>query len=298
MRLFPGPFSALRCLRLSPSSSPVAVDRTARVERAATVSPRSPLLGGAGLASARCGSVEVPLDRADPAAGTTKVAFALIPRRDARRPRKARCSSTPAAPARDDRQRRRDGEEFAPLLENRDLLLVDPRGTGRSDAAEVRGYAPGPRRRLRRRGRSVQGDRGVRARARRTRADVRQRRRRGRHRGGARQARPPPARPLGQLLRHLSHARLRGSPPRARPLDGPQRRVSDRLRPVGHGPRRRHAPRHRSRLRADAQLSRRRSAARPRRPRDTPARTTRCVQRRRGRPAVPRPHRRGRCSPR
>jgi hypothetical protein len=38
------------------------------------------------LPAARCGSVRVPLDRANPSLGTTDVAFALVPRRDASRP--------------------------------------------------------------------------------------------------------------------------------------------------------------------------------------------------------------------
>src|SRR3954453_22448441 len=36
--------------------------------------------------SAKCGSVTVALDRANPGLGTTQVAFAVLPRRDASRP--------------------------------------------------------------------------------------------------------------------------------------------------------------------------------------------------------------------
>src|SRR3954449_1866739 len=35
---------------------------------------------------ARCGTVTVPLDRANPGLGTTRVAFALVPRRESTRP--------------------------------------------------------------------------------------------------------------------------------------------------------------------------------------------------------------------
>ena len=35
---------------------------------------------------ARCGSVSVPVDRADPGLGTTSIGFAVVPRRDAGRP--------------------------------------------------------------------------------------------------------------------------------------------------------------------------------------------------------------------
>src|SRR3954470_19890300 len=38
------------------------------------------------LVRAQCGSVRVPLDRANPGLGTTRVAFALIRRRNAQRP--------------------------------------------------------------------------------------------------------------------------------------------------------------------------------------------------------------------
>src|SRR5262245_34638944 len=52
--------------------------------------PTSPTLtrcGGAlGTLGARCGSIRVPLDRTNPGAGTTSVAFALVPRRDSSRP--------------------------------------------------------------------------------------------------------------------------------------------------------------------------------------------------------------------
>jgi hypothetical protein len=37
----------------------------------------APCPGVPGLPSARCGSIEVPLDRANPSAGSTTVAFAL-----------------------------------------------------------------------------------------------------------------------------------------------------------------------------------------------------------------------------
>jgi pimeloyl-ACP methyl ester carboxylesterase len=91
------------------------------------------------LPTARCGSVEVPLDRANPAAGTTKVAFALVPRRNASAPSAGTLAFNPGGPG--DATIANAAETakmFGPLLDERDLLLVDPRGTGRSDALHCR----------------------------------------------------------------------------------------------------------------------------------------------------------------
>ena len=38
------------------------------------------------LARARCGTIRVPLDRVNPSLGTTRVAFAFLPRRETSRP--------------------------------------------------------------------------------------------------------------------------------------------------------------------------------------------------------------------
>ena len=87
------------------------------------------------LPTARCGSVEVPLDRANPAAGTTKVAFALVPRRNASAPSAGTLAFNPGGPGDPTIANAAEtAKMFAPLLDKRDLLLVDPRGTGRSDA--------------------------------------------------------------------------------------------------------------------------------------------------------------------
>jgi pimeloyl-ACP methyl ester carboxylesterase len=87
------------------------------------------------LPSARCGSVEVPLDRANPAAGTTTVAYALVPRRDASAPSAGTLAFNPGGPGDPTiANAAQTAKMFAPLLDHRDLLLVDPRGTGRSEA--------------------------------------------------------------------------------------------------------------------------------------------------------------------
>ena len=84
---------------------------------------------------ARCGSIRVPLVRENPALGTTKISFALVPRRDTSRPALAAVvmSGGPAvvfgAPY---------VEAFGPLRERRDVLLVDQRGSGSSDSIACR----------------------------------------------------------------------------------------------------------------------------------------------------------------
>jgi pimeloyl-ACP methyl ester carboxylesterase len=86
------------------------------------------------LASARCGSIEVPLDRTNPGAGDTTVGFALVPRRDASAPSAGTVLFNPGGPGVATVANAADiADRFAPLLDRRDLLLVDPRGTGRSD---------------------------------------------------------------------------------------------------------------------------------------------------------------------
>jgi pimeloyl-ACP methyl ester carboxylesterase len=86
------------------------------------------------IPTARCGSVVVPLDRAAPQLGTTTVAYALVPRRVRSKPSLGTVVYNPGGPG--------DSPIAAaplvvagmrPLLARRDLLLVDPRGGGRSD---------------------------------------------------------------------------------------------------------------------------------------------------------------------
>ena len=77
-------------------------------------------------------TVSVPVDRADPGLGTTSVAFALVPRRDAARPSLGTIVG-PGGPGSFLIDRASQVvDPFAPLMNRRDLLLVDPRGTGRS----------------------------------------------------------------------------------------------------------------------------------------------------------------------
>jgi pimeloyl-ACP methyl ester carboxylesterase len=83
----------------------------------------------------RCGAVTVPLDRTNPATGTIDVAYALVAHTDTSRPALGTIVPNPGGP----------GQStiasaglytggLAPLLARRDLLLIDPRGTGGSGA--------------------------------------------------------------------------------------------------------------------------------------------------------------------
>jgi pimeloyl-ACP methyl ester carboxylesterase len=85
------------------------------------------------FASAGCGQITVPLDRSTPSRGTTVVAFALVPRLDRRRPSLGTLVYNPGGPgAAVIGSMREIARMFAPLGTRRDLLLIDPRGTGRS----------------------------------------------------------------------------------------------------------------------------------------------------------------------
>jgi pimeloyl-ACP methyl ester carboxylesterase len=78
----------------------------------------------------RCGSIGVPLDRSSVRRGTTKIAFALVPRRDSSRPSLGTVvlSGGPILAAAGEFTR-----GVTPLRNRRDVLFVDQRGTGQSD---------------------------------------------------------------------------------------------------------------------------------------------------------------------
>jgi pimeloyl-ACP methyl ester carboxylesterase len=84
---------------------------------------------------AQCGSITVPLDRTNPSAGTIDIAYELVPRTDLSRPALGTIVPNPGGPG-----QTTIGSAglylnaLAPLRTRRDLLLVDPRGTGQSGA--------------------------------------------------------------------------------------------------------------------------------------------------------------------
>jgi pimeloyl-ACP methyl ester carboxylesterase len=83
---------------------------------------------------AECGSVRVPLLRSNPAGETIDVAYALIRHRDASlQAARGTVVINPGGPGADviSRASMYD-EDLAGLLSDHDLLLIDPRGTGRS----------------------------------------------------------------------------------------------------------------------------------------------------------------------
>lgn len=98
---------------------------------------------GLGVA-ASCGTVTVPLDRADPSRGTLDVAYALVQRRDTSTPAASTIAYNPGGPgaATISQAASLAGGLFAPLLDHRDLLLVDVRGTGRSGVLSCPSLAP------------------------------------------------------------------------------------------------------------------------------------------------------------
>ncbi len=104
------------------------------------------VLGGLALGSAahadapcpdgaRCGSVTVPLDRANPSAGTIDIGYALLPRTDTARPAAGTIVPNPGGPGQSTIANvALYSQALAPLRRDRDLLLIDPRGNGQSGA--------------------------------------------------------------------------------------------------------------------------------------------------------------------
>ena len=93
-------------------------------------------------AGTRCGSLRVPLDRTNARSGTTKIVFALVPRRDVSRPSLGTLvlSSGPILAAAAEYTAGLD-----PVRSRRDVLFVDQRGTGRSGVLAcpvLRGVVP------------------------------------------------------------------------------------------------------------------------------------------------------------
>src|SRR3954452_25426801 len=84
----------------------------------------------AGL-NARCGSIAVPLDRANPGLGATQIAFAVLRRRDVSRPSLGTLIGPYSGGPGIDAAPQVVGT-FGALLDRRDLLIIDSRGGGRS----------------------------------------------------------------------------------------------------------------------------------------------------------------------
>ncbi|HMI72654.1 MAG TPA: alpha/beta hydrolase, partial [Solirubrobacteraceae bacterium] len=90
----------------------------------------------------RCGSVTVPLDRQNPSAGTIDIHYALVPHTDSARPAAGTIVPNPGGPGQ--ATIASAGyylQPMAPLRRDRDLLLIDPRGTGQSGALVCQGLS-------------------------------------------------------------------------------------------------------------------------------------------------------------
>jgi pimeloyl-ACP methyl ester carboxylesterase len=93
-----------------------------------------------------CGHIAVPLRRADPSLGTTRVAFALRPRSDRRRPSLGTIVAMDGGPGFGSTAVpyvRSLIAALAPLLRRRELVFFDERGTGRSEALDCPGLQKG-----------------------------------------------------------------------------------------------------------------------------------------------------------
>lgn len=94
----------------------------------------------------QCGHVTVPLRRADPALGTTRVAFAVRARSDRERPSLGTIVAIDGGPgyaSTDAPFARSLVAVLAPLLRRHDLVLFDERGTGRSGVIDCPGLQAG-----------------------------------------------------------------------------------------------------------------------------------------------------------
>ncbi|AGZ42580.1 alpha/beta hydrolase [Actinoplanes friuliensis] len=87
-----------------------------------------------GLPTARCGQITVPRDRSNPGKGTIDVGFALVPHTDTSQPGLGTIVPNPGGPGSStiDLAGQLFAESLQPLLDRRDLLLIDTRGVGRS----------------------------------------------------------------------------------------------------------------------------------------------------------------------
>lgn len=95
-------------------------------------------------APARCGRITVPLVRGNPGLGTTEVAFALVTRHDASTPSQGTIAYNPGGPGGVSINRGDDlvGSAFSSLIDHRDVLLIDVRGTGQSNVLSCDAVSP------------------------------------------------------------------------------------------------------------------------------------------------------------
>lgn len=121
-------FTALALVSCLPASRDAA--------RAVARAELKPCLNLPDLPTATCGTLTVPLDRQNLSAGSTTVSYALIPRGDQGKPSLGTIVPNPGGPGLStiDFAGPQYAAALAPLLDRRELLLIDPRGVGRSSA--------------------------------------------------------------------------------------------------------------------------------------------------------------------
>ncbi|MGH2925205.1 MAG: alpha/beta fold hydrolase [Solirubrobacterales bacterium] len=81
----------------------------------------------------RCGEIKVPLERRDPSLGKTRIGFVVLGRKDRSRPSRGSIFAVEGGPGYASSWTVRSyAKLFGGLLDRRDLVMVDMRGTGRS----------------------------------------------------------------------------------------------------------------------------------------------------------------------
>jgi pimeloyl-ACP methyl ester carboxylesterase len=132
-RSCPPAVGKLRDLRAHVPSARAAAALRARARAASAVTPET--CDDFLPPQTVCGSIEVPLDRSHPQAGTLPIFFALIGHSEAG-PARGTILASAGGPGISTTWDGLFPFLFEPLLDHRDLLLVDLRGTGRSGAID------------------------------------------------------------------------------------------------------------------------------------------------------------------
>jgi pimeloyl-ACP methyl ester carboxylesterase len=92
-----------------------------------------PCKSGPGPQSMRCGAIWVPFERRDPSLGKTRIGFAVVPHTQGDRPSRGAIFAVEGGPGYASSWTVRSYVKlFGSLLDRRELVLVDMRGTGRS----------------------------------------------------------------------------------------------------------------------------------------------------------------------
>ena len=91
-----------------------------------------------------CGNIKLPFERQDPSLGKTKIAFAVRPRDETSRPSEGAIFAVEGGPGYGSSRAAGSYRKlFGPLLKRRELVTVDMRGTGDSDALVCPGLQRG-----------------------------------------------------------------------------------------------------------------------------------------------------------